>query len=285
MEQSNKPLDILRDRADQALSDGQHVRIRLGATQRKQARRLLAELVAQMLVRDTEADMLVVIENSNTAKELLSEMLRCGIDRREAVAWESFEERRVRVRVLIMTVRQVQSSLHTLPLDEFNLVFVFESLLVADPKTLRTIFTTIRHAQRCALTCLPDATASVAHLGEFFEITLEPDVPQASQGSESSRPYENWRAASHAARTLGIKDASEYREKRKRDPRLPTDPSEAYADVWATRSGWNGFLNTAAFRTEQAIRRRERTPRSVIDVHPRGVNMDMPRAFDAGKHK
>ena len=47
-----------------------------------------------------------------------------------------------------------------------------------------------------------------------------------------SRFYVTWQEASQAARALGIITQVEYQERYKEDPKLPSNPSSQYADVW-----------------------------------------------------
>lgn len=57
--------------------------------------------------------------------------------------------------------------------------------------------------------------------------------------------YSKWEEASAAARKLGIVNQQTYKDLHKNDPRLPSNPSTAYADVWLKNEGLNGFLGTS----------------------------------------
>lgn len=58
----------------------------------------------------------------------------------------------------------------------------------------------------------------------------------------SRQDFYAWRAASKAARALGITSGKRYLKEYKADPRLPANPNTVYAAVWRERGGWAGFL-------------------------------------------
>jgi superfamily II DNA or RNA helicase len=70
--------------------------------------------------------------------------------------------------------------------------------------------------------------------------TKYPDFPgwPTFLGKNPKNLYPAWQEASKSAITLGIKGVDDYKEKRKKDPRLPGDPSYKYPDF----PGWYIFL-------------------------------------------
>src|SRR3989338_3489274 len=72
---------------------------------------------------------------------------------------------------------------------------------------------------------------------------LYPDFPGWNDFlaiKSKDRFYPSWRSATKAARRSGIRNQREYPKKYKRDPKLPSNPRQHYAD-WP---GWLAFLGT-----------------------------------------
>jgi hypothetical protein len=61
-------------------------------------------------------------------------------------------------------------------------------------------------------------------------------------GTEIVSLYSTFAEAQEAAALLGIKSSSEYRLRRKEDPRLPSDPTKSYSKDWPIKDGWSVFL-------------------------------------------
>lgn len=55
--------------------------------------------------------------------------------------------------------------------------------------------------------------------------------------------YPNIRQAMSAVRRLKIKSVGQYRQRYKKDPRLPRSPDLIYRDAWSQIGCWYGFLN------------------------------------------
>ena len=68
-------------------------------------------------------------------------------------------------------------------------------------------------------------------------------------GFLGSLTYSTWEEASVAARVLGARTGEEYRTRYKGDPRLPSNPSKTYSDVWLQQGGLHGFLGTSTYGT------------------------------------
>jgi hypothetical protein len=67
-------------------------------------------------------------------------------------------------------------------------------------------------------------------------------------GKNSRKLYVTWTEASNAARKLNIKSKKEYYIIHKKDPSLPTSPSNKYSDVWKINGSWESFLHQETFK-------------------------------------
>lgn len=66
-------------------------------------------------------------------------------------------------------------------------------------------------------------------------------------GGEIKNFYPTWKEALIAARRLHIESVTEYKQRYKEDPRLPSSPGRVYEDVWKKNGGWPGFLRKKVF--------------------------------------
>ncbi|MFH1405058.1 MAG: integrase repeat-containing protein [Patescibacteria group bacterium] len=75
----------------------------------------------------------------------------------------------------------------------------------------------------------------------------EPESSRSNGSKKSTKYYSNIRAASAAAKLLGIRTKEDYEKKRVQNPKLPPNPEHVYSHhTWAMINGWTGFLANSA---------------------------------------